>query len=76
MLKVAKSICDIYPLLNRSLLYSAIILHDLGKVKELSGPVATTYTVEGNLLGIFLLQAMKWLKLQKNLALMVKRSCY
>src|SRR5699024_1262347 len=28
-----------------------IILHDLGKVKELSGPVATTYTVEGNLLG-------------------------
>ena len=51
MLKVAKSICDIYPTLNRSLLYSSIILHDLGKVKELSGPVATTYTVEGNLLG-------------------------
>ena len=38
-------------MLNRSLLYSAIILHDLGKVRELSGPVATTYTVEGNLLG-------------------------
>lgn len=51
MLNLAKSICDIYPLLNRSLLYSAIILHDLGKVKELSGPVATSYTVEGNLLG-------------------------
>ncbi|AYY67037.1 3'-5' exoribonuclease YhaM [Staphylococcus hominis] len=51
MLKIAKSLCDIYPLLNRSLLYSAIILHDIGKVKELSGPVATTYTVEGNLLG-------------------------
>ncbi|WP_436951883.1 3'-5' exoribonuclease YhaM [Staphylococcus shinii] len=51
MLQVAKSICDIYPLLNRSLLYSAIILHDLGKVRELSGPVATSYTVEGNLLG-------------------------
>ncbi|RIM67660.1 3'-5' exonuclease, partial [Staphylococcus arlettae] len=43
MLQVAKSICDIYPLLNRSLLYSSIILHDLGKVRELSGPVATTY---------------------------------
>ena len=51
MLRIAKSVCDIYPLLNRSLLYSAIILHDLGKVRELSGPVATTYTVEGNLLG-------------------------
>lgn len=51
MLKIAKSLCDIYPLLNRSLLYSAIILHDIGKVRELSGPVVTTYTVEGNLLG-------------------------
>ncbi|GGG82774.1 3'-5' exoribonuclease YhaM [Staphylococcus pragensis] len=51
MLRIAKSLCDIYPLLNRSLLYSSIILHDLGKVRELSGPVATTYTVEGNLLG-------------------------
>ena len=51
MLKIAKSLCDIYPLLNRSLLYSAIMLHDIGKVRELSGPVATTYTVEGNLLG-------------------------
>ncbi|AYU55567.1 3'-5' exoribonuclease YhaM [Staphylococcus debuckii] len=51
MLKIAKSLCDIYPLLNRSLLYSGVILHDIGKVKELSGPVATSYTVEGNLLG-------------------------
>ena len=51
MLEIAKSLCNIYPLLNRSLLYSSIILHDLGKVRELSGPVATTYTVEGNLLG-------------------------
>ncbi|MGX0847577.1 3'-5' exoribonuclease YhaM [Staphylococcus auricularis] len=51
MLRIAKALCDIYPLLNRSLLYSGIILHDIGKVKELSGPVATSYTVEGNLLG-------------------------
>ena len=51
MLEIAKSLCNIYPLLNRSLLYSSIILHDLGRVREFSGPVATTYTVEGNLLG-------------------------
>ncbi|WP_414047083.1 3'-5' exoribonuclease YhaM [Macrococcus equi] len=51
MLKQAKALCDIYPSLNKSLLYAGIILHDLGKVKELSGPVATSYTVEGNLLG-------------------------
>lgn len=51
MLRTAESLCDIYPSLNRSLLYSAIILHDVGKVKELTGPVGTTYTTEGNLIG-------------------------
>ncbi|AOZ87809.1 3'-5' exoribonuclease YhaM [Bacillus xiamenensis] len=51
MLHLAKSIVDLYPSLDRDLLYSGIILHDLGKVKELSGPVSTTYTVEGNLIG-------------------------
>ncbi|MCK1976008.1 3'-5' exoribonuclease YhaM [Jeotgalicoccus huakuii] len=51
MLRVADSLCDIYPTLNRSLLFSGIILHDIGKVKELSGPIGTTYTNEGNLIG-------------------------
>lgn len=51
MLKLAKSIVDLYPSLNRDLLYAGVILHDLGKVIELSGPVSTVYTVEGNLLG-------------------------
>ncbi|WLR42837.1 3'-5' exoribonuclease YhaM [Bacillus carboniphilus] len=51
MLNLAKSICDLYPSLNRDLLYSGVILHDLGKVIELSGPIATSYTIEGNLLG-------------------------
>ncbi|MFK2825867.1 3'-5' exoribonuclease YhaM [Bacillus sp. B190/17] len=51
MLKLAKAIADLYPSLNRDLLYSGVILHDLGKVIELSGPVSTVYTVEGNLLG-------------------------
>ncbi|KAB7705047.1 3'-5' exoribonuclease YhaM [Bacillus aerolatus] len=51
MLNLAKSIADLYPSLDRDLLYSGVILHDLGKVIELSGPVSTVYTVEGNLLG-------------------------
>ena len=51
MLNLAKAIADLYPSLNKDLLYAGVILHDLGKVKELSGPIATTYTVEGNLLG-------------------------
>ncbi|REB04720.1 3'-5' exoribonuclease YhaM [Sporosarcina sp. BI001-red] len=51
MLKLAKAVADLYPTLNKDLLYSGVILHDIGKVIELSGPVAAHYTVEGNLLG-------------------------
>ncbi|WP_088838863.1 3'-5' exoribonuclease YhaM [Listeria sp. ILCC792] len=51
MLRLAKSISDLYPSVNRDLLYAGVILHDLGKVIELSGPVSTTYTIEGNLIG-------------------------
>jgi 3'-5' exoribonuclease len=51
MLELAKSISTIYPSLNKDLLYAGVILHDLGKVRELSGPISTTYTVEGNLIG-------------------------
>ena len=39
------------PELNRALLYAGIILHDLGKVIELSGPMSTEYTLAGNLVG-------------------------
>ncbi len=51
MLDLAKAIAHLYPSLDTDLLYAGIILHDLGKVTELSGPISTTYTVEGNLLG-------------------------
>lgn len=51
MLKLAKSIAELYPSLNADLLYAGVILHDLGKVIELSGSVATAYTTEGILLG-------------------------
>ncbi|MCM3125318.1 3'-5' exoribonuclease YhaM [Mesobacillus sp. AQ2] len=51
MLDLAKSIATLYPSLDKDLLYAGVILHDLGKVIELSGPISTTYTVEGNLLG-------------------------
>ncbi|MFC0473698.1 3'-5' exoribonuclease YhaM [Halalkalibacter kiskunsagensis] len=51
MLKVAKSLAVLYPTLDTDLLYSGIILHDLGKVRELSGPIDTSYTLEGKLIG-------------------------
>ncbi|WP_342430177.1 3'-5' exoribonuclease YhaM [Neobacillus sp. FSL H8-0543] len=51
MLDLAKSIATLYPSLDKDLLYAGVILHDMGKVVELSGPISTVYTVEGNLLG-------------------------
>lgn len=51
MLRMAKTIADQYEDINRPLLFSGIILHDLGKVMELSGPISTEYTLEGNLIG-------------------------
>lgn len=51
MLRVAKSLLDIYPQLNPSLLIGGIILHDIGKTLELSGPISTEYTLKGQLQG-------------------------
>jgi len=51
MLAIARELHKLYPDLNKDLLYAGIILHDLGKIKELSGVVTTSYTIEGKLLG-------------------------
>jgi 3'-5' exoribonuclease len=51
MLQIAKSLKQLYPEINLDLLYAGIILHDIGKISELSGPVAPEYTLEGKLLG-------------------------
>ncbi|WP_209687023.1 3'-5' exoribonuclease YhaM family protein [Lactobacillus colini] len=51
MLKDAEAIANNYPQVNRELLYAGCILHDMGKVYEMTGPVATKYTAEGNLIG-------------------------
>jgi len=44
-----------FPDLNRDLLLTGALLHDIGKVKELTGEVATTYTDEGSLIGHIIL---------------------
>lgn len=51
MLDLASSIQNLYGSIDRDLLLTGVILHDVGKTIELSGPVATKYTLEGKLLG-------------------------
>ena len=54
MLRLAKSLLEIYPWLNRDLLLAGVIIHDLGKIEEMksdrTGNV-TDYTRDGQLLG-------------------------
>lgn len=51
MLDLAKSISKSYDNINLDLLYSGIILHDIGKVIELSDYLAPQYTTIGKLIG-------------------------
>lgn len=51
MLKIARSLLSIYPQINASLLIGGIIIHDIGKTIELSGPISTEYTLKGQLIG-------------------------
>lgn len=50
MLRVGELLSTVYSV-NTSLLYAGIILHDIGKTIELSGPILPKYTVAGKLLG-------------------------
>lgn len=51
MLTLSEVYLKQYKYFNSDLVYAGIIIHDMGKVKELSGVDKTTYTAEGNLLG-------------------------
>lgn len=51
MADMALKVCSVYPNLNRDIMLGGTIVHDMGKIIELSGPNATTFTLEGKLLG-------------------------
>lgn len=53
MLKIGSSYCELYPSLNKELLYTGIILHDMGKLFEMTCDnfVKTEYTLEGLMIG-------------------------
>ncbi|MDY5892118.1 MAG: HD domain-containing protein, partial [Candidatus Onthovivens sp.] len=55
MVHLIESIVLNYNDLNKDLLICGALLHDIGKIVELSGPVGTVYTKEGLLLGHLLI---------------------
>jgi 3'-5' exoribonuclease len=56
--KLCIYIADNYPIIKRDLLVTAALLHDVGKVKELSSFPENDYTDDGNLIGHITLGAM------------------
>lgn len=51
MARMALHIIDQYGWLDRDLLVSGVLLHDLAKIFEYTQPVLPEYTIEGNLVG-------------------------
>jgi 3'-5' exoribonuclease len=51
LLGLADRVAAHYPLLDRDLLVTGVILHDIGKIRELVWETGFDYTVEGVLLG-------------------------
>ncbi len=54
IVRLCESVCKIYPFIDRELLLSGAILHDIAKLSEFNvgnTGIAEGYTVEGNLLG-------------------------
>ncbi|MBP5607329.1 MAG: HD domain-containing protein [Lachnospiraceae bacterium] len=56
--KICDQSCTLYPMMKRDLLISAALLHDIGKLKELSAFPQNDYTDEGQLLGHVVMGAM------------------
>ena len=51
MAALAEDVAGLYPFLNRDLLISGVLVHDLGKTAELGGVISSEYTEEGRLTG-------------------------
>ncbi|NLB85308.1 MAG: metal-dependent phosphohydrolase, partial [Acholeplasmataceae bacterium] len=66
MLKMVDQFVDIYPFLNKDLLNGGIILHDISKIKEMTG-VDGEYTKEGLLIGHIVMQTIEIFDVAKEL---------
>jgi len=58
IIKICDLMCDIHPQINRDLLLCGAMLHDFGKIEELSFEPVFEYTDKGKLLGHIVIAAM------------------
>ena len=69
MVKLGNVICELYPQLNRDLLISGILTHDIGKMIEFNGPITTEYTLEGKLIGHISIMQGRLMQISKELGI-------
>lgn len=67
MANMAKMVASNYEDIDYDLLLAGVILHDIGKTIELSGPIATKYTTAGKLIGHISLMSSEVLKVAEEL---------
>ena len=61
ILRMAQGVADIYPFIDRDLLFAGVILHDIAKTEEFDVAqtgIASGYTTDGNLVGHLVRGAM------------------
>jgi 3'-5' exoribonuclease len=58
IIRICDLMCDIHPQINRDLLICGAMLHDFGKIEELSFEPVFEYTDKGKLLGHIVIAAM------------------
>lgn len=62
IIRLAESVCKIYPSVDRDLLLAGAVLHDICKIEEFDvseAGIVTSYSVKGELLGHLVMGAMK-----------------
>lgn len=72
ILKLAQAISDIYPSVEKDLLFAGVMLHDVAKIEEFDvseSGVVSAYTVEGSLIGHLVRGAMNIEKIGEDLGI-------
>ena len=58
LIRICDLMCDIHPEINRDLIICGALMHDYGKIEELSFDASFEYTTRGKLIGHIVISAM------------------
>lgn len=65
VVRLCKNICEMYPAINKDLVITGAILHDIGKIKEYNATAAIEKTDEGNFIG-HIVMGDRWVREKIN----------